>query len=110
MAPPGFANLFGKIPKLYFLPLGCKWAGAVQNKGSITDHRLGIQENMGKKQIFDEKYRVVGVERDRLLLRGVHSGDVLTILNPEPEFPLTQEEYPVGKLIALTDPSSAPPN
>jgi hypothetical protein len=65
---------------------------------------------MGKKLIFDEKYRVVGVERDRLLLRGVHSGDVLTVINPEPAIPLTQEEYPVGKLIALSDPSCAPPN
>jgi hypothetical protein len=65
---------------------------------------------MGKKLIFDEKYRVVGVEGDRLLLRGVHSGDVLTVVNPEPATPLTQEEYPVGKLIALTDPSIAPPN
>lgn len=69
-----------------------------------------IQLPMGKKFIFDEKYRVVGVERDRLLLRGVHSGDVLTVINPEPEFPLTQEEYPVGKLIALSDPSGAPAN
>jgi hypothetical protein len=60
--------------------------------------------------VFDEKYRVLKVEGDRLLLRGVHSGDVLTILNSEPETPLTQEEYPVGKLIALTDPSGAPLN
>ena len=60
--------------------------------------------------VFDEKYRVLKVEGDRLLLRGVHSGDVLTILNSEPEIPLTQEEYPVGKLIALTDPSGAPLN
>lgn len=60
--------------------------------------------------VFDEKYRVVGVEGDRLLLRGVHSGDVLTILNSEPQIPLTQEEYPVGKLIALTDPAGAPGN
>jgi hypothetical protein len=51
---------------------------------------------MGKKLIFDEKYRVVGVQRDRLLLRGVLSGDVLTVMNPEPEFPLTIEEYPLG--------------
>jgi hypothetical protein len=65
---------------------------------------------MGKKQIFDEKYRVVGVEKDRLLLQGVLSGDVLTILNSEPETPLTQEEYPLGRLIALTDPSNAPLN
>ena len=63
---------------------------------------------MGRKLIFDEKYRVVGVEGDRLLLRGVHSGDVLTVINPEPEVPLTQEDYPVGKLIALTDPSISP--
>jgi hypothetical protein len=49
---------------------------------------------------------VVGIESDRLMVRGVHSGDVLTILNPEPAMPLSQEEYPVGKLIALTDPSA----
>jgi hypothetical protein len=55
--------------------------------------------------IFDEKYRVVSVEGDRLLVRGVHSGDVLTIVNPEPEVPISRDEYPVGKLIALTDPS-----
>jgi hypothetical protein len=55
--------------------------------------------------IFDEKYRVVGVEDDRLMVRGVHTGDVLTIINPDPEIPLSQQEYPVGKLIALTDPS-----
>jgi hypothetical protein len=35
---------------------------------------------------------------------------VLTIVNPEPETPLTQEDYPPGKLIALTDPSTAPLN
>ena len=60
--------------------------------------------------IFDEKYRVVGVESDRLLVRGIHSGETLTIMNPEPEFPLSQDEYPVGKLIALTDPSNTLPN
>jgi hypothetical protein len=65
---------------------------------------------MGKTEIFDEKYRVVGVERDRLLLRGVHSGDMLTIVNSEPGIPLTQEDYPLGKLIALSDPSGAPLN
>jgi hypothetical protein len=60
---------------------------------------------MGKNLIFDEKYRVVGLQPDRLLLRGVRSGDVLTVLNSEPGIPLTLEEYPLGKLIALTDPS-----
>jgi hypothetical protein len=58
--------------------------------------------------IFEEQYRVVAVESDRLLVRGILSGEVLTIINPEPETPLTQEDYPPGKLIALTDPSTAP--
>jgi len=61
------------------------------------------------KSIFEERYRVVAVDRDRLLIRGVLSGRVLTI-NPEPETPLNQEDYPLGKLIALTDPSRARPD
>jgi len=60
--------------------------------------------------IFDEQYRVVAIEGDRLVIRGTVSGDVLTIINPDPETPLTQEDYPLGKLIALTDPSQAPLN
>jgi hypothetical protein len=63
-----------------------------------------------EKSIFEERYRVVAVESDRLLIRGVLSGEMLTIINPEPETPLTQEDYPPGKLIALTDPSTAPVN
>ncbi len=65
---------------------------------------------MGKVSIFDEQYRVVAIEGDRLLIRGILSGDVLAIVNPEPETPLTHHEYPLGKLIALTDPSAAPLN
>ena len=64
----------------------------------------------GKKSIFDQKYRVVAVEGDRLVVRGEVSGEVLTIVNPEPETPLNPEEYPPGKLIALSDPSSKPQN
>jgi hypothetical protein len=60
--------------------------------------------------IFDEKYRVVAIEGDRLVVRGIRSGEVLTIINPEPEIPLTSAEYPPGKLIALTDPSTLPLN
>ena len=63
-----------------------------------------------EKSIFDQQYRVVTVEGDHLLVRGILSGEVLTIINPEPEFPLTQEDYPPGRLIALTDPSTAPRN
>jgi hypothetical protein len=63
-----------------------------------------------EKSIFEERYRVLAVESDRLIVRGILSGEVLTIINPEPETPLSQEDYPPGKLIALTDPSTAPLN
>lgn len=71
-----------------------------------------IQSDMKatKGAIFDEKYRVVAVESHRLTIRGVRSGKVLTIVNPDPETPLSPTEYPPGKLIALTDPSTAPLN
>jgi len=65
---------------------------------------------MGRISIFEEHYRVVAIEGDRLLIRGILSGDVLAIVNPEPETPLSQEDYPLGKLIALSDPSAAPLN
>lgn len=60
--------------------------------------------------IFNELYRVVAVQSDRLLVRGLLSGEVLTIVNPELDIPFTQADYPPGKLILLTDPSTAPMN
>ncbi len=60
--------------------------------------------------IFDEKYRVVSVQSDCLTIRGIRSGKVLTIVNPDPETPLSPVDYPPGKLIALSDPSAAPLN
>ena len=60
--------------------------------------------------VFDEKYRVVAIEGNRLVVRGIRSGEVLTIINPEPQIPLTPTDYPRGKLIALTDPSTLPVN
>jgi hypothetical protein len=60
--------------------------------------------------IFAERYRVVAVEADRLVVRGILSGQVLTIINPEPGTPLSQLDFPPGKLIALTDPSTSPAN
>ncbi len=59
-------------------------------------------------EIFDEHYRVVSVEGHRLTIRGIRSGEVLTITNPDPATPLTPTDFPQGKLIALTDPSTAP--
>ena len=63
-----------------------------------------------KGEIFDEKYRVVAVENQTLTIRGVRSGKVLTIVNPDPDTPLTPTDYPPGKLIALSDPSASPFN
>jgi hypothetical protein len=60
--------------------------------------------------IFEEQYRVIAIESDRLLIRGILSGEVLTIANHDPDTPLSQEDYPPGTLIALSDPATAPPN
>ena len=62
-----------------------------------------LTQNMSDARvaIFDEKYRVVAVESQSLTIRGVRSGEVLTIINPDPDTPLTPAEYPPGKLIAL---------
>jgi hypothetical protein len=40
--------------------------------------------------IFDEQYRVVAVESQCLVIRGVLSGNVL-VINTVPEFPPTKE-------------------
>jgi hypothetical protein len=55
--------------------------------------------------IFDESYRVIGVEENELIVQGLQSGSVLTI-NLEPQFPLSKKDYPVGKVIELSDPSN----
>ncbi|HEY1676634.1 MAG TPA: hypothetical protein VGG04_02910 [Candidatus Sulfotelmatobacter sp.] len=60
------------------------------------------------RDIFDEEYRVVAVESERLTVKGVRSGKVLTIVNPA--VPLSPEEYPPGKLISLSDPSGKTQN
>ena len=62
------------------------------------------------KRIFDEEYRVVAVESQRLTIQGVRSGEVLTIVTQGLEAPLSVAEYPLGKLITLSDPSNAPGN
>jgi len=60
--------------------------------------------------IFEEQYRVIAIESDRLVIRGTLSGEILTITNPDPDNPLSQQDYPPGTLIALTDPATASPN
>ena len=59
----------------------------------------------GSEGMFAERYRVVAVEAEGLTIRGIRSGEVMTIRNPDPEHPFTAEEYPLGKLIELSDPS-----
>jgi len=65
-----------------------------------------MEKNMA---MCDENYRVVAVENQCLVIRGVRSGVVL-IINVGPEIPLTEKDYPPGKLIALSDPSTDIPN
>jgi hypothetical protein len=54
--------------------------------------------------IFDQTYRVIAVESHSLIIRGNVTGEVLTIVNNDPEIPIRAEDYPVGQLIALSDP------
>ncbi len=59
--------------------------------------------------IFEEQYRVVAIESEHLVIRGTLSGQILTITNHDPDTPISPEDYPLGTLIALTDPATAPP-
>jgi len=63
-----------------------------------------------KREIFEEEYRVLAVESHTLTVQGVRSGEVLKIVNQDPEAPLTPADYPPGKLIALSDPWRRPAN
>jgi hypothetical protein len=45
-----------------------------------------------------------------LFIRGILSGEVIAILNPEPETPLSTTDFPTGKLIALSNPAADPLN
>jgi hypothetical protein len=55
-------------------------------------------------EIFDEQYRVVAVESQSLIIRGVRTGKVLTI---SPATPFREADYPPGRLIALSDPTGS---
>jgi len=59
--------------------------------------------------IFDEIYKVVAVESQCLVIRGILSGNVL-VINTVPEFRLRQEAFPVGQLITLSDPAAGAPS
>ena len=69
--------------------------------------RQCIESHMrdSRQDIFDEKYRVVAVESEHLIVKGERSGEIL-IINADPDIPLTQEDYPAGRLITLSDPAT----
>ena len=60
--------------------------------------------------IFEEHYRVVAVDDQHLVIKGEVSGELLTIVNPDPSVPISTRDYPPGQLIALSDPSARRPN
>jgi len=60
---------------------------------------------MDNDAIFEERYRVIAINEQNLVVQGVRTGDVLTITNADPENPLTEKDYPPGKIISLKDPS-----
>jgi len=60
--------------------------------------------------IFGERYRVIAVDAQNLVLKGVNSGEVVTITNANPSTPFSQQDYPPGKLIAISDPSTGTPS
>jgi hypothetical protein len=60
---------------------------------------------MDNQAIFGEKYRVIAIDDQNLVLQGIRTGDVLTIKNADPQNPLTEKDYPPGKIIVLNDPS-----
>ncbi len=63
---------------------------------------------MNEPGIFNEKYQVVAVDGQSMVLRGIQSGKVITINSADSQIPITEEEYPVGKLVQLSDPSKGP--
>jgi len=70
--------------------------------GGNTVPRFRIKIPMGWSDtgFFSETYRVVAVEAERLTIKGIITGTVLTIINSDPATPLTAEQYPLGKLSA----------
>jgi len=62
-----------------------------------------------KMEIFDQQYRVVAVDSRHLVIRGERSGEVL-VIHADPDAPLAAEDYPLGGLIALSDPTRAVAN
>ena len=72
--------------------------------------RIKIAVRSNDPNLFSERYRVIAVEAERLIIKGIITGTVLTIVNSDACIPLTSEEYPLGKLVVLSDPCASAPN
>src|SRR5256885_8970185 len=55
-----------------------------------TIHRIKIAMGWSDTGFFSEKYRVVAVEAERLTVKGIITGTVLTIINSDPATLLPQ--------------------
>ncbi len=55
--------------------------------------------------MFNEAFRVIAVDDQSLTLRGVNSGEIVTIHTADFASPFSAEDYPVGQLMSLTAPS-----
>ena len=73
----------------------------VATQGEIV-HLIGMEDT----GLFAERYRVIAVDAQNLVLRGIRSGEVVTIMNADPDNPLTDKDYPPGKLIELSTTSA----
>lgn len=71
--------------------------------GLFGENRGRADMHQNAMNIFDEQYRVVAVESHSLTIRGERSGDVL-VIKADSDNPISQEEFPLGKLIRLSDP------
>ena len=57
--------------------------------------------NKHDRAISQEQYRVIAFDGDHLLIRTVQSGQILTIVKPQPETSLNERDLPPGMLVIL---------
>lgn len=79
--------------------------------GGIVSGGFSIRFRMKyNSAIFDDTYRVIAVDEGSLTIRGLRSGETLTIVTPDAGSRFSASEYPPGLLIALSDPLTTPVN
>lgn len=78
--------------------------------GYRQEFRIKIAVRSNDANLFSERYRVIAVEAERLVINGIITGTALTIVNSDACIPLTSEEYPLGKLVVLSEPCASAPH